>query len=111
MSIKVTRGLVAEWFRPDSQKDATTPAEFMLRPLSQIELLDVQGVAASDLNGQAADLALRRAMRDWRGVFDGETELRFDPGLIPSLPAGLLIELVRHVLAVSKLSEDERKNS
>lgn len=110
MSIKVTRGLAPEWFQPASQKNSPTPAEFHVRPLSQIELLDIEGLASAEMNGRAAERALRYALRDWRGVYDGDAELAFSPAAAVNLPASIIVEIVARVLAISRLSEGERKN-
>jgi hypothetical protein len=106
-----TAGLTPEWFRPISQADVITPAEFLLRPLTSVEKLDVFGLLrGGDSYGQAMLGTLRRTVTDWRGVHgEGGEEVKYSPELLGGLPSDLIQEIGLEILARTRLTDAQKK--
>lgn len=114
----VLDGLTPTWVKLDEDKDDENAPEFELRPLNGPELLHVESklevrgdVVVSSPEG--IEYAARRALSNWRGIKDSKgNEIPFDKRkAIDMLDSTVITELGRKAYSMSRLSEDEIKNS
>jgi hypothetical protein len=115
MSIKALTGLVPEWFTPEGEKEASDPAEFLLRPLKAPQVAKLQGYFNSE-SGEISGAGLYEAavvgITDWKNVYNHEGKsLKFTRSNLDSLPYALILELGGQVLSRSFMSDEDEKNS
>lgn len=111
MAVRLTAGLTAQWFTPESQAGEIAPARFFIRPLSTFERLDLFGMVNEKLNGQASDLVLRATLKNWENVVDAEgVPIAFELDKIELLPVGTILELASELSRRAALGETEIKN-
>jgi len=107
MGMRLCKGIAPVWFQPKG-----CPAEFLLRPLDNIDYMELQ--MSINTNGEVTASAMRRALQksivDWKGVDDENGEqARFDISRFGDIPREYLGDLITHVVEISKLREDEKK--
>ena len=114
MTIKARTGLLPEWYTPVSETGSTAPARFKLRPMTGPEVLDIRAYYIAEtrkITGSGVSQALASCLIDWENVTDdtGAT-LPYSQDNISALPPQILQELVNKLVAISRLTEAERKN-
>lgn len=113
MSLKISTGLVPEWYTLAGQDEA--PARFQMRALKGWEKLDLRNAydaTTRNISGSGAIIALQRCIVGWENVMDAEGKpLECNAENIASLDFKILLELSAQLQAISFLSETERKNS
>lgn len=85
---------------------------FLCKPLGSVQWLNVK---SSDMVGDAAGLAIRYALRDWRGISRNGEPVKFSLAEVEKLfedarLVELLADLCRRICDRSMLHEDEAKN-
>ncbi|RDL44689.1 hypothetical protein DN730_09905 [Marinomonas piezotolerans] len=109
--------LVPTWYQ--SKLDKNDPIEWLLKPLTGMEFMQVQSGARMTEEGgivysaQAQRDAMRFAIRDWKGVQHEQTSepIEYSYYLLETLPSQYLIEVFREIADRAMLREYERKNS
>lgn len=115
--VTVHRRLSEQWVRLADFVDMDTAAEFLIKPLNSFKLMDVSnGLSYEDgrllLSGRAAEFACKNGIKDWKHVVDEKGEdLPFSEKNLEWLPEEYLRPLSAKIYALSKLAENERKNS
>jgi len=126
MAMKLAAGLVEDWYTPvservsddpDSLSDSDEkPTRFKLKPLTQIELLEVmsEGDSLSDgsfqPNHSGRLLLLRRGLVGWDEVYRDGEQVKFSKSEANSLPAQVLGELANEIIIRSVLTDEEKKS-
>lgn len=118
MAIRALKGLVPEWYTPESEAEETSPAQFKLQPLNGMQYLEVMsnGVVTPDgmfrANHSGRELLLKFGLKDWKNVEDHDgAPLQFTPANFDYLPPEILTELGNKILTDSTLAGDARKKS
>jgi hypothetical protein len=117
--INALANLKPEWYTPLSERDATTPTRFLLRPLDGIERLDVSFYRDESgnlsLSSAAARAALKYGLQGWENLMDGAaspvaySHVDRDANL-KRVPAELVAELATEIFVRSVLTPEEQKN-
>lgn len=109
--------LTPKWFTPTTEKDATTPKEFKIRPLTSVELWEVNShmkMIDADHIGMSFDgqkAALKFGLVDWKNVEDTEGSPAKCHIINWELVGSWTLNAIsREIIAISELSEAERKN-
>ncbi|WP_444891783.1 hypothetical protein ACJJIE_00020 (plasmid) [Microbulbifer sp. TRSA001] len=121
MALQLIAGLAPHWFTPkkkDSDPHDPTPPQFLLKPLTQVQNLEIMSdgeitsVGGFIPSHNARVKMLSWGIQDWQNVNgpDG-APAKYSPGAWQQLPWDLLRDLATEILISSVLSEDERKNS
>lgn len=114
MTIKALTGLVPEWFTPEDEKEASDPAEFLLRPLKAPQVAKLQGEfhrESGEISGKGLYEAAVAGIADWKNVVNHEgNTLKFTRTNIDVLPYALLLELGGQVLSRSFMTGEDEKN-
>ncbi len=114
MTVKALTGLVPEWWTPDSEKEDSDPAEFLLRPLKAPQIAKLQGEFHSEsgeISGKGLYEAAVAGIADWKNVVNHEGKpLKFTRSNIDVLPYVLILELGGQILSRSFLTGEDEKN-
>jgi|GEM_PF-2376695 len=121
MAMKLAGGLVEGWYTLRAEQDSENPDEkptrFKLKPLTQIELLEVmsEGDSLSDgsfvPNHTGRLILLRRGLVGWDEVYDSNGEKKeFSKSEANNLPAQVLGEIANEIILRSVLTEEEKKS-
>jgi len=109
--------LTPKWFKPDTEKDKENPQEFKIRPLTSVELWEVNShmkmIDADHIGmsfeGQKA--AVKFGLIDWKNVDDSEgNPAKCNIINWRLLDSWTLNFISRKIIAISELAEAERKN-
>jgi len=115
MTIKALTGLTPEWYTPEDQKEETTPARFLLRPLKSPEVAKLQESFDGEtggISGNGLFTAAQLGIQDWEGVEDHEGKpLKYTKRNVDALPYALILELGGSVIASSFMTDEDEKNS
>ena len=121
MAMKLAGGLVEAWYTLREEQDAVDadekPTRFKLKPLTQIELLEVmsEGDSLSDGSFQPNHtgrlILLRRGLVGWDEVYgdDGEPMV-FSKSEANNLPAQVLGEIANEIIVRSVITPEEKKS-
>lgn len=114
MAVTLKHKLAPAWYKIEGFE-----AEFNLRPLTELEMIDVYNETNISGRGRSTRILLSSAgirnslmlsLNDWRDVVDEKGEqLKFNRDAIPDLDAILLRGLAQKVIEISTLSEAEKK--
>lgn len=110
--MKITTGITEEWYKPED--DNETGAEFKLRPLTQLQRIDVRAYVSPSgrATAEAYSVGLGAGVVDWKGVTDQDGKaLSFKREYLKHLPESIQYQLLIKLFALSELGEDETKNS
>lgn len=112
--ITVHRRLSSQWVKLSEDDEA----EFQIRPLNSLAIIDVEnGVSANDrgqlrLSASGVQAAIRAGLTDWKGIKDEVgNDLKFSARHIEWLPPETLLQLALRIYDASRVTESERKNS
>jgi hypothetical protein len=76
------------WFRPQYQVDDDAPAEFKLKPLGMVTMLDVTSETKGvKFTGEAYRIALTASVLDWRNVSIGDEKVDFSAAALDEIMA------------------------
>lgn len=118
MAIKAAAGLVEEWYTPVDEVGEDVPTRFKLRPLNQMDLLEVMSEGrVSDAgefypNHKGRTILLRKGLVDWEEFNDPDNDrpIKFTSTNFHRVPAATLGELANEIMVRSVLTEDEKKS-
>ena len=119
MAIKAAAGLVETWYTPVDEQDEeeATRTRFKLRPLNQLDLLQVisEGSGTEDgsfmPNHKGRMILLRRGVVDWEQFNNADgTPIKFTVANLDRVPSQILGELANEIMANSVITEDEKKS-
>ena len=107
--MELTKKLITDWVDVEHKEEKLG---FFCAPLTAPQYMNCSQAMAGD----AAIMAIRYAVRDWRGITKEGAPLKFTPRNLESLFADaslieLLGELGGKIIERSILTEEERKNS
>lgn len=108
MAIKPLRGIVSEWYTPDSEKDEEAPTRFKLKPLTPPQMEGIMEILPSGGIGipiKNYSQILKMAIEEWEN-FDAKCVFTNHD----KIPQEVRIELGARVIEISQLSEDELGN-
>lgn len=116
VAVNLESKLAPTWFK--SNQDKTGEVEWLLKPLSGLEFMQVQSGASINGEGNfvyswpSIQAALKFAIKDFKGFTDSKGEpLEYGFYLLDALPSNLLIEVHREIMDRAYIREYERKNS
>ncbi len=108
--------LAPTWFK--STKDKSGEVEWLLKPLSGLEFMQVQSGASVNSEGNfcyswsSIQAALKFAIKDFKGFSDKNgTPLEYGFYILDSLPSEVLMEVHSEIMNRAYIREYERKNS
>lgn len=116
MAVRLVKGLSETWFKPtllsDDSEDENRRTEFLLKPLSQIQLMEcLVGVRSNRFQARDLERAFGWGVVGWKNVVDPDgNEVEFSEADKWSLPGDLIAVLGRQVIINSQLTEAEAKN-
>lgn len=103
------------WFK--SGRDESGQVEWLLKPLSGLEFMQVQSGASVSAegyfvyNGQSIRDALRLGIQGWKGVVDEKGEpLIYNHFMLDMVPQKYLNEVFNEIINRAFISETDRKN-
>ena len=115
MTLQVNTKLVTEDYIPESEKETTNPATFVLKPLNGSEYLDVMCHMIDDdeggqrLSRQGIEKIFKYGVKGAINIIDSDNKPIKD--LTPDMFGPVLLsEIASHVMAISEVTEKERKN-
>lgn len=119
MALRLNPGLAPMWYQPaDTDPEDSSPAEFLLQPLTEAQTMEVMADGRIDDDGNfypnhgARVKMLAWGLQDWRNVEDANgVPVAHKPGAWQQLPWNLMGELANEIMVRSALREDARKNS
>lgn len=117
MAIRAARVLQPEWYTPEDQKDDPQPTRFKIRPLNQLELMEITDVSQITADG---DIVLTAAARkrlvelgvtDWENFPDAETGEPIECSAAGKrrIPIGYLNDLSFQIFERTALTLEEKK--
>lgn len=116
MPVNISRELAPFWFTPSDQESEDQPAEYRLRPLKQIHMLElgtmgaIQPDGTVDLDFKAIQLVLRRGMTSWKNIRLNGEPVEFNHQDVENIPAEHLGECVQAIVDASMQSGEQEKN-
>lgn len=107
--------LAPTWFKSD--RDKSGEVEWLLKPLSGLEFMQVQSGASVNAdgffsyNGQCMRDALRFSIQNWKGFSDekGDT-LQYSAFMLDLIPQMYLNEVFNEIMNRAFIREHEQKN-
>ncbi|WP_144395669.1 hypothetical protein [Pleionea sediminis] len=118
MSLSINTGLVEEWFVLPGQENEADPAKFKLKPLNQLNFMEVSADTIRYRNGklkpsgEAYGLALGAGLVGWDNILDQSGQpLPFSIDNLAYIPAHAMMQVFERIYSISDLSEDDEKNS
>ena len=118
MALSIAAKVAESWYTPASERDADNPAEFLLRPINQMQFLEISIETTGDdqgsvyLSAKGIKAALLAGVANWRNVTapDGK-EIAFTNSNLMQIKAELLGELASEITMRNAFTGDEQKNS
>lgn len=126
MALRVTTGVLPEWYTTKAEEARVTAGEvkaeearaYFIRPLNGPEQLIVQDECydpvKKNLTGRGYTQVVSYGLVKWKNVLDdksGEQVEYTGSKDIGLLPLGEIAELAAKIISISKFSEVDRKNS
>ncbi|SBS29106.1 hypothetical protein MSP8886_01440 [Marinomonas spartinae] len=103
------------WFKSD--RDESGDVEWLLKPLSGLEFMQVQSGASINseghftYSGQAMRDALRFAIQNWKGFFDAEGKpIEYSQHMLNLVKQKYLVEVFNEIINRAFIREYEEKN-
>ena len=103
------------WFKSD--RDRSGDVEWLLKPLTGLEFLQVQAGATVSAdgyfiyNGQSIRDALRFGIQGWKGVVDEKGDpINYNHFMLDKVPQKHLNEVFNEIINRAFVSENEQKN-
>lgn len=107
--------IAPSWFK--SERDKNGDVEWLLKPLSGLEFMQVQAGASVSTegyfvySGQAIRDALRFGIQDWKGVVDPKAEpIVYSHLILDMIPQKHLHEVFNEIINRAFIRESEKKN-
>lgn len=118
MALSIAAKVAESWYTPPSQKEADNPAEFLLRPLTQMQFLEISIEVTTDdkgdvyLTAKGIKAALLSGVANWRNVMASNGEkVPFTKGNLMQIPAELMGGLASEIMLRNTFTGDDAKNS
>lgn len=112
------KGVAPEWYTLSSEEGEDNPVQFYIQPLNGEGWFDVMMESYDPETGEIGPKGIKKAfqvgVKGWRNIEDGNNPdelLRFSRPAMASLHAGWIMEVGKHVLTISRMSQDASKNS
>jgi len=109
--------LIAKWYTPKTEEKKQKPKKFKIRPLTSVELWEINSHMKLNANNQLAisfegqKLSLSLALQDWENVFDEKGEkAKCHEGNWHLVNPYCLSMAANEARLISEVTEDERKN-
>lgn len=113
MALTIRKKLAPFWLKLDEKDPAS--AEFRLRPLTELEFIDVQNEASYSrkrftLSTEGVRATLAYGLLDWKNVLDEDgAEIKYSMAQAEQLPKAVLDRLASKIISVSLLNDTEKK--
>lgn len=116
MAIQVTTKLITEDYIPVIEREELSPATFTLKPLNGAEYLDVMCHMIDDdeggqrLSRQGIEKIFKYGVKEVNNLLDSDNKplTKVKPEMLSPI---LLSEIASRIMAISEVTEQERKNS
>ena len=121
MKIRAVGKLVPDWYIPIFEKDESVPAQFLLKPLRDIEKLEMSEKVVTDkdnnmiLSAGLCRVIIGYGLVDWKNFLDENDEpVKFSGSMernIGMLPTEVIQDLAAEILQRTYVPSDDKKKS